>query len=150
MTEQVPDLCQPQDTLTAVGAASLRLLAGSVSKKTMETLKRTVVESPAEFPWQVVTQAILAEPIDEQKLVQQGLRAQRDWILRGGREMPGKPVSVRAKTLLAKLLSQMIFLLVLSVILVVALLAVKYRWPDVDIYRALAWLQEVWPALRRD
>lgn len=129
--------------MAAVEAVSLRLLAGAVSRRTMEQLQRTVQQSPAEFPWQVVTQAVLAEPADLQRLVQQGLQAQRDWIVRGGREMPAKPISLRAKGLLARLCAQLIFLSIYSVVLVVALLLLKYKLPDFDIYRILAWFQRL-------
>lgn len=145
--QEPPDLAQPDDTMAAVGAVSLRLLAGAVPRRTMEALKRAVVESPAEFPWKVVTQVVLADPVDEQNLVQQGLRAQRDWILRGGREAPGKPVGQKAKTLIAKLLAQLIFLSVYSVVVLVLLLALKHKWPGADVYRLLGWLYEVFPGL---
>ena len=97
MSSTPPDLQSPDDTLLAVGAVSLRLLAGTVSRRTMEQLQRTVQQSPAEYPWQVVTQAVLAEPVDAQRLVQQGLQAQRDWIVRGGREVPQRPLAHKAK-----------------------------------------------------
>jgi hypothetical protein len=135
----------PDATLTAVGAVSLRLMAGSVSRKTMESLRRTLVQSPAEYPWQVVTQAILAEVVDPEKLVHQGLRAQRDWLLRGGREDPGRPLGVKAKTLLAKMLTQLIVLGIFSLLTVALLVLAKQEWPAFDIYRLLDWLQTTFP-----
>jgi hypothetical protein len=90
---------------------------------------------------------VLAEPVDQQQLVQQGLKAQRDWILRGGREAPAKPVAVRAKTLVAKLLAQLITFAMCSAVLLVLLLALKHKWPEADIYRPLAWLYEQFPKL---
>ena len=117
MSSIPPDLADPDQTLQAVSAVSLRLMAGAVPKKTLEQLQRTVQQSAAEFPWQIVTQAVLAEPIEPQRLVQQGLQAQRDWILRGGRETPGRPLSVQAKGLVAKLLAQLIFLGIFSVVM---------------------------------
>ena len=74
-----------EDTLGQIAQVSLRLLAGSVSKRSLEGLKRTLEASPSEYPWQVVTKVVLSEPCDEQDLAQRGLRAQRDWILRGGK-----------------------------------------------------------------
>ena len=132
--------------MTAVGAVSLRLLAGMVSRKTLDQLKRTVEQSPTEYPWQIVTQAVLAEPVDDQKLVQQGLRAQRDWVLRGGRNDPGTPLGVKAKTLLAKVLAQLIFFTVYTGIVCLGLLIAKYLW-DFDLYRALTWVQTNFPTL---
>lgn len=142
MTPTPPDLARPDETLTAVASASLRLMAGAVSKRTMEQLKRTLQQSPAEFPWQVVTQAVLAEPVDEQKLVQQGLAAQRDWIVRGGRETPGPGIGHKAKGLLARLCAQLIFGAIYAVVIVVLLLLLKHKMPNVDIYRLLAWFQQ--------
>jgi len=149
MSSIPPDLSHPEQALEAVGAVSLRLLAGTVSKKTMEQLQRTLQQSNAEFPWQVVTQAILAEPTDTQKIVQQGLRAQRDWLLRGGRETPGRTVGTKAKGLLAKLCAQMIFLSLFTLVLWVALLLVKHKVPDFDVYRPLYWLYETFPSQPR-
>lgn len=145
MSQAAPDLGSPDETMTAVAAVSLRLMAGTVSRKTMEQLKRTVQETPSEYPWQVVTQAVLAEAVDEQKLVQQGLRAQRDWVVRGGRQDPGRPLDVRAKTLLAKLLTQLIVFGLYTVLIIALLLLIKQRVPGFDIYRVLSWLQETFP-----
>lgn len=138
-----PDLAQPGDTLTAVGAVSLRLMAGAVSKRTMEQLQRTVQQSQGEFPWQVVTQAVLAEPVDEQRLVQQGLQAQRDWIVRGGRERPGPSVGRRAKGFLARLCAQLLFGVLFATVLVAGLVLLKHKLPDYDIYRLLTWAQDL-------
>lgn len=145
MSQTAPDLGSPDETMTAVAAVSLRLLAGTVSRKTMEQLQRTVQATPSEYPWQVVTQAVLAEPVDEQKLVQQGLRAQRDWVVRGGRLEPGRSLDVKAKTFVAKLLTQLIVFVVYALLIVALLLLAKQKWPGFDIYRGLAWLQETFP-----
>ena len=138
-----PDLAQPDETLRAVSAVSLRLMAGAVPKRTLEQLRKAVQESQAEYPWQVVTQAVLAEPVDDQRLVQQGLVAQRDWILRGGRETPGPSLSRRAKGLVARIVAELIFFVVMSVVVVGALMLCKHKWPEIDIYRLLAWLQSL-------
>lgn len=148
MSAQPPDLEHPEQTLQAVGEVSLRLMAGAVPKRTIEQLQRTVQQSAAEYPWQVVTQVILAEPIAPQQLVQQGLQAQRDWILRGGRETPGKPIGQRAKGLLAKLVAQLIFLVLLSAVLYAALLLVKHKLPGFDLYAPLEWLYATFPQTR--
>lgn len=138
-----PDLAQPDDTMQAVGAVSLRLLAGAVPKKTMEQLQRTVQQSPAEYPWQAITQAVLAEPVEPQKLVQQGLQAQRDWILRGGREKPGPSLGRRTKGFLARLCAQAIFALLFAVVLIAVLVLVQYKKPELDIYRIVPWVQSL-------
>lgn len=148
MSSEPEDLAEPKDVMTSAAEVSLRLLAGSVPRRTLEALKRTVQQSPSEYPWQVVTRAVLAEPVDEQQLVQNGLRAQRDWILRGGRETPGRPLSVQAKTFVAKVLSQLIFVLVYTVVIAVLLLLLRHRWPELDLYRILDWLYATFPSLR--
>jgi hypothetical protein len=143
MTSTPPDLDRPDDTVTAVAGVALRLMAGTVSKRTMEQLRRTLQQTPAEFPWQVVTQAVLAEPVDEQRLVQQGLAAQRDWIMRGGRETPGPGIGHRAKGLLARLCAQLIFGAIYAVVIIAILLLLKLRMPGFDIYRVLTWFQQL-------
>ncbi|MGB3968628.1 MAG: hypothetical protein WBO45_17975 [Planctomycetota bacterium] len=107
----------------------------------MDQLRRTLDASPSEFPWQVVTQAILAEAVDPQRLVQQGLAAQRDWIVRGGRERPGPGLAHRAKGLLARLCAQVIFGVLFATVLVTALLLLKYK-TGFDIYCVLTWFQQ--------
>ena len=148
MGDTPSDWNDPQRTLDAISAASLRLLAGSVSKGTMQQLRKTLDASPAEFPWQVVTQAILAEPVDQQRLVQQGLAAQRDWILRGGRTVPGPTLTRRAKGLLARLCAQLIFGLLYALVIIAGLLVLKYKLPEFDIYRILTWILELFGAGR--
>lgn len=117
---------------------SLRLLAGTVSRKTLDALKRTVLASPDEYPWRVVNQVVLSESVDEQDLAQKGLRAHRDWILRGGRENPGKPLGLQAKTFAAKVVAQALFGLVFALALVVLLLVVNHKWPSFNIYQLWA------------
>jgi hypothetical protein len=141
MTDTPPDLARPADTVAAVGAVSLRLLAGAVPKRTMDQLRRTLQQSPSEFPWQVVTQAVLAEPVDEQKLLQQGLAAQRDWILRGGRETPGPGLVHHTKSFFAKVVAQLIFAALFAIVLVTILILLKYKMPEFDIYRVLDWFR---------
>lgn len=136
-----PDLTKPADTRAAVGDVSLRLMAGVVSKRTMEQLRRTVQASTAEFPWRIVTQAVLAEPVDPQRLLQQGLQAQRDWIIRGGRETPGPSLGHRTKGFFARIAAQLIFGAIYALVIVGLLLLLKHRYPDFDIYRVLSWVQ---------
>ena len=141
MSETPPDLTEAEQTLRAVSEVSLRLLAGTVSKQKMEQLRRTVEQSTAEFPWQIVTQAVLAEEVDPQRLVQQGLAAQRDWILRGGRTAKGPSITHRTKGFVARLTAQLIFFVIFLVVIVAALLVLKFKLPDFDIYRILTWIE---------
>ena len=90
---------------------------------------------------QIVTQAVLAEEVDPQRLVQQGLAAQRDWILRGGRTAKGPSITHRTKGFVARLTAQLIFFVIFLVVIVAALLVLKFKLPDFDIYRILTWIE---------
>lgn len=138
---------QSHETLEAIAGVSLRLMAGTVSRNTMDALKRTVLSSPEDYPWRVVNQVVLGESVDEQRLAEQGIRAQRDWILRGGRENPGKPVGLKVKTFFAKLVAQSIFGLIFAAVLVLLLLLIKHKWPEINIYWLLDWVRETFPNL---
>lgn len=142
-----PPPAAPDDAMVRIGAVSTRLLAGAVSKRTLEALQRTVHASPTEYPWQVVNQVVLAEPCDEQELAQKALRAHRDWVVRGGRENPGKPLGLRAKTLLAKLVAQSLFVGIYTFVILLFLLLVKHKWPQANVYAALDWLYAAFPNL---
>ena len=141
MSDETQDLSDPGQTLRAVGEVSLRLMAGQVSKPKMAQVRRVVEECPSEFPWQAVTKAILEDDVDEQSLVQQGLTAQRDWILRGGRLAKGPGIRHKAKGLIATLFAQLIFVAILTAVILLALLLLKYKMPDWDIYRILEWVR---------
>ncbi|MCK5944919.1 MAG: hypothetical protein KAI24_23225 [Planctomycetes bacterium] len=132
-TPQQPDLNEGDEALRAVSEASLRLMAGAVSKPKMAQLKITAQQNEAEYPWQVITQAILSEDVDGQRLVQQGLAAQRDWILRGGRVAKGPSVTRRAKGFFARLCAQLIFGAIFVVVVVIGLLLLEYKFPAWDI-----------------
>ena len=71
MSETPPDLTEADQTLRAVSDVSLRLMAGSVSKPKMAQLRVTVESEAGEYPWQSVTQSVLSEEVDPQRLVQQ-------------------------------------------------------------------------------
>jgi len=128
-----PDLEQGDEALRAVSDASLRLMAGSVSKPKLAQLKITAQSSEVDYPWQAITQAILSESVDEQRLMQQGLLSQRDWILRGGRVAKGPSVTRRAKGLIARLMAQLVFGAIFTFVIILGLLLLEYRFPAVDI-----------------
>lgn len=139
MSETPPDLVEADETLRAVSEVSLRLMAGAVSKPKLLQLRITVEENTDEYPWQTVTQAVLSEEVDPQRLVQQGLAAHRDWILRGGRTAKGPSIARRAKGLLARLVAQLIFAVLFTTIILVALviLEIKLGW---DLYAVWPWI----------
>lgn len=123
----------------------MRLMAGAVNRSTMKELQKTVQASPASYPWQAVVERVLAEPIDPEELSTQALKSQRDWVVRGGRETPGKGVSYHAKSFVARMVARLIFFGMFVVCAVLVLVLVKARWPEFDIYRLTEWLQRTWP-----
>lgn len=118
----------------------LRLLAGAVPKRTLADLRGSILRSPNAFPWREVNEEIAALPVDEDQLLQSGIRGQRDWILRGGAARPRKSVRHHGKTILAYVLSRLIFFVLYTLAAVVLLVLLKHRWPGLDIYRLLEWL----------
>ena len=123
-----PDLSDPDDTFHAVSEASLRLMAGAVSKPRLAQLKIAAQEQETDYPWQRITQAIVSESVDGQDLVKQGLIAQRDWILRGGRVAKGPSIKSRAKGFFARLTAQLIFGVIFTAVVVLMLLLLEYRF----------------------
>ncbi len=143
-----PDDTEPLDPVTSrVALSALRLLAGTVPKKRLQALRQTVDKAGGEYPWERVTDALNAEPAEQQQLVQQGLRAQRDWILREGRETPKASMKSRGKGFMARLLGRLIFFALILLVAVILLILLKARWPDLDIYGPLPWLRETFPRL---
>lgn len=144
------DLDSPEGMQRAIEQASARLLGGTVDKKCFERLRGSIQVAAAtgkEYPWREVLTSLLADSVDEQRMAQQALQAQRDWILRGGRETP-KSLGRAAKGLLARFVAQLLIFALISLIVIVLLLALKYRFPEFDIYRVLAWAQGLVNALR--
>ena len=144
-----PDPGRPEEVHDAVAHASLRLLAGAVPKATLERLRREAKAAAAEYPWEAATRALLADVVEPGQLVQRGLAAQRDWILRGGRETPKPGLGVRTKGLFARLAAQLVFGLLYGVVVVVGLVALKYKHPSIDIYVAVDWFASAVAWVRR-
>ena len=136
-----PDPGRPEEVHDAVAHAALRLLAGAVPRATLDRVRRDAEKAGAEYPWEAATRALLAEPIAPQQLVQQGLVAQRDWILRGGREAPKPGIGRRAKSLVARLLAQLVFGVLYAVVIAAVLVLLKYQYPAIDLYIAVDWLR---------
>ena len=146
--DMAPDVPTVRDPLVhRVSEASLRLMAGLVPRQTVQALQQRVRENEQTYPWEEVVDKVLNEPVDDQRLVQQGLRAQRDWLLRAGTRAPGTSVSMRGKVALAFFLSRLLFFGLFTVALVVLLMLIKARWPAIDIYRPLEWLRDVLPGV---
>ena len=118
-------------------------------KPTLERLRRDAKAAGAEYPWETATRALLADPVEPGQLVQRGLAAQRDWILRGGRETPKPGIGVRTKGLLARLAAQLVFGLLYTAVVASVLVVLKYKHPSIDIYVAVDWLAAAVEWVRR-
>jgi hypothetical protein len=92
-----------------------------------------------------VIDAVLREPLAAEELTRKALKSQRDWVIRGGRETPGKGVRQHARSFLARLTARVIFTAIFIPCVVVLLVLLKLRWPDLDIYAANGWLQDSFP-----
>lgn len=137
----------PEVLFQEISELSLRLMAGSVPKRTMKDLQRIVDKSNDAYPWDAVLERALEDPVDQNELVSRGLRAQRDWVWRGGRTNPGKGVRMRAKTFAAGLAAKLVFLVLYTLALVCLLVLVEQMWPHMDISRILHFLQDKLPGL---
>lgn len=128
--------------LVDVYEASHRLLVG-LPRKTMRDLQSIVFASRETYPWREVVERILAEPLgDEAALMQSGLKAQRDWVKRGGR-LDASADSKRS--CLGAILSMSFVFLVFLATVVVLLVVARMHWPEADIYRLIDWLHETFP-----
>lgn len=123
-------------------------MAGRVTRSRMKVLQKLVADHPDQYPWEAVVEEVLREDIPAPDLSRDALRAQRDWVVRGGRETPGKSLGQKSKGLLARLLVQLLVMgIFLAIFLAIALLA-NIRW-DVDIYELKKYLLDWFPALAR-
>jgi hypothetical protein len=151
MTEQPRSLAEQDTMIARVGEVSLRMMAGAIAPGRLRALEHTVRRSTANYPWQEVVDLVLDDPMDASDLVNRGLRAQRDWIARGGRPPGGERRRARAatrlKTWLAFALVRGFFYALLAVAFVLVLLLLKAGWPEIDIYRVLDWLRDALPGL---
>lgn len=133
------ELADPE--LSRLAVAALRLMADAVPKATLGSLKkRHLSGAEGAYPWRDVTASINSHPVDPQELAQHAVRAQRDWVHRGGRKDPGKSMRNRGKGLVANLLAKLIFFALFAAASVALLVLLKHGWPDLDIYRILEWV----------
>jgi len=137
----------PEVLFQDISELSLRLMAGTVPRRTMKELQRMVDKSDQVYPWDAILERALTDPVDQNELVNRGLRAQRDWVGRGGRTNPGKGARVQAKTFLATLSAKLVFIVFYTLALVCLLVLVEQIWPHLDISRILHFLQDKLPGL---
>ena len=143
MTIQTPSA---DSVFPSICEASARLMGGTVNRSAMKELQKLVKTESGSYPWEAVVKRILAGGAPPAEVAQAALKAQRDWIVRGGRQNPGKSVRAHAKGLMARLMARLIFFGVLLVSVVVLLVLCKLRWPEIDIYAANDWLAATWPS----
>ena len=135
------------DVFSRICETSTRLMAGTVPRGAMKELQKKVQNDTGSYPWEVVVDRVLLDPVDRDQLTRQALRSHRDWIARGGRETKGRGVRHQAKTFVARIVASLMFMAIFIPVVVVALVLVKHAWPDADIYRLLEWLAAVWPSV---
>ncbi len=122
-------------------------MAGEVGRAKMKNLQKLLRGSTVDYPWRDVVDHVLGEPVDQGQLTRQALRSQRDWVVRGGRQNPGRSLKRRAKGLLASVVARLIFMALFIPAVIALLVLLKHGWPELDIYRALDWLAEAWPSV---
>jgi hypothetical protein len=129
---------------SAAGEVAMRLLADRVPRPTMAALQRLVQEGRDQYPLAAIAKALAADPIGDAELYQQLLRAERDWILRGGRERRAIAASRPNKSLLARILGQSLLVAVTALAVLSVLLAIKVRHPEL-LDAAFDWLHTTFP-----
>ncbi len=122
-------------------------MAGAVPRKTMNSLQKLVQGARKDYPWESVLDSILESPMASDRLVHQGLLAQRDWIMRGGRETPRKRLAVQGKTILARLMVRTLFFVLYTGAVCALLVLLKQVAPKMDLYIVLNWLQQAFPGV---
>jgi hypothetical protein len=132
--------------LDRVGAVALRMMAGAVSPATRRSLQQRVRGAPS-YPWEAVVDTVLADPVDEVRLLERGLAAQRDWVVGSAKAPLGRRLRQRGRSAVAWLLSRVIFFALYTAAAIVLLVLVRWRWPDLDIYVLGEWLRRVFPGV---
>ncbi len=167
MTETSNSTSADDELLNRVGQTSLRMMAGVIPNHVVDHLQARLYASPDAYPWDEVVDTILAEPIDGGDLVNKGILAHRNWVLRG--DAPGaaavasvnrpvprasaptgrrpKSMSVRGKTFLAAGIVKGGFFVIYTLSVVALLILLRHKFPSCDIYRVLDWLAEVMPSI---
>jgi len=130
-----------------LGEASLRILAGVIPASTLAELRQQVLSRSDSFPWKAVNARILRDPVDDAVLLQRCLRAQRDWVVRGGPQRSRRALKARGKSTLAYFVARGIYFALYTVAVVVLLILLRQTWPSADIYRVLEWLRDALPGL---
>ena len=139
-----PQTCfaEQDPTVARVAEASLRMMAGTVSPATRRRTKELAAAAAGGYPWDAVVTAVLADPIDPSVLVQKGLTAQRDWVVKtaaaGAPASPaprsGPALSYRIKRLLAVSLARLMFYALFTLCLLTLLVLVRKALPWADLY----------------
>lgn len=143
MSDDARCFAEQDPTVARVAETSLRMMAGAVTPPTRKRIRAMAEGASAAYPWTEVVEAVLADPVDPSVLVQMGLAAQRDWVVRGGgavaaasapppRSAPG--LGYRLKRFLAVNLARLLFHAVFAVALIVLLILIRKTWPALDIY----------------
>ncbi len=144
MSTESKSFAEQDPTVARVAEASLRMMGGAVAATTQRRIRQLAERAPDAYPWQEVVEAVLADQVEPSALVQRGLTAQRDWVLRSGQATLSRTEStvVRArpslawkvKRLIAIAIARSLFYSVFTSTLLVLLILVRKAWPWADIY----------------
>ena len=72
------------------------MMAGVVPGDVVARLQSRLLAQPDAYPWEEVVDAVLDEPVGDSELVNKGLVAQRNWLLRGSRGDLDRDATLRA------------------------------------------------------
>lgn len=145
MSEQAPAPDRSTAQLAAAAQISLRLLSGTVPPATLTRMQEVVRDAPDGFPLGALVKLLGEAEVSPHGLLQQATRAQREWILRGGRRERTPVVRHRGKTMLAKMLGQLLMVGATVLATVAVLVALRHHRPDLDVYRLQDWLHATFP-----
>ncbi len=137
----------PDPRLHRIFEASHRLLAGLVPGGTVTKLAGRIRDEEDRYPWEEVVESLTAPSVEPQELVQRGLRAQRDWILRSAAGRPMRRLRVATKTLLARIVAQGLFFVLYTTAVIALLLLIRLKWDWFDIYRLLEPIRRLVPGI---
>ena len=129
---------------SAASEVAMRLLSERVPRPTMAALQRLIQESGGQYPLPAIAKTLAADPIGDAELYSQLLRAEREWILRGGRERRAVGPSRPNRSLLARMLGQSLLVVVTALAVLSVLLAIRVRHPE-WIDGAFDWLHTAFP-----
>lgn len=145
MSTARPCFAEQDPTVARVAETALRMMSGSIPPATQRHIRELALQAPDAYPWSDVVTAVLGDDVDPSSLVQRGLQAQRDWVVKSGntptsraeaRAVPVSPprLAYSVKRWLAVSAARAVFYTLFSGALVVLLILLQRVWSRFDIY----------------